>query len=819
MAEKTPLPLDCSSASGAGAATVVEMEILTAVEVRDGPAPDESEDVVTDVEVVALNEQAALMAPPEELPVAAAPPAPPPMVAEEALRQAEAEGLTLLKSESSNTGYKGVTFMSSRSRPYQAQVRHGGEKVTLGSFATAEEAALAYARSPEAQAAAAAPRAPPPMTAEEALRQAEAEGLTLLKSEGSNTGYKGVRFVSGRRKPYQAEVRRGGNSVNLGTFATAEEAALAYARLPEAQAAVAAAAATPAPPPMTAEEALRQAEAEGLTLVRSESSNTGYKGVIFYHAGSHGRKTNGFLAQVWRGGKQVTLGTFATAEEAALAYACTPEAQAAVAAAAAAPPKPPPMTAEEALRQAEAEGLPLLRSTDGGNTGYKGVSFKSGGRSKPYQAHVRRGGEAATLGSFATAEEAALVVARTPEGRAAAATAAEEPPAPPPMTAEEALRQAETEGLTMVLSESSATGYKGVSFNNNTKTKTYTAKVQRDGKHATLGSFATAEEAALVVARTPEAQAAVAAAAEAPPAPPPMTAEEALRQAEAEGLTLLRATGASGYWGVGFNSRRNVTRPYQAQVRRGGKYVSLRTFATAEEAALVVARTPEGRAAVAAAAAAQSAPPPLTAEEAVAQAEAEGLTLLRSESSSTGYKNVSFDRNMKTRCYKACAHRGGEKMSLGHFATAEEAALVLARTPERRAAAAATAAPPAPPPLMAEEAAHAAAPHPPGEAGEELEVVQVDCVVDCDVDGDVDECEGVVHATEVMEGPAVDGADAGGGGGGGGGGRGGRGGVSSSSRKRKATSEAMSEEAQGHVRGHVRGSARPRPASITRQRM
>tara|TARA_B110001452_G_scaffold174112_1_gene145919 strand:- start:399 stop:518 length:120 start_codon:yes stop_codon:yes gene_type:complete len=32
------------------------------------------------------------------------------------------------------------------------------------------------------------------LTAEEALRQAEAEGLTLLKSESSNTGYRNVSF-------------------------------------------------------------------------------------------------------------------------------------------------------------------------------------------------------------------------------------------------------------------------------------------------------------------------------------------------------------------------------------------------------------------------------------------------------------------------------------------------------------------------------------------------------------------------------------------------------------------------------------------------
>jgi len=340
------------------------MEIVTEVEVRDGPAPDESE-VVTDVEVVVLHEQpaltlepmlppgvappaalcsamsgpagastadqpqrhaAALMACPEELPVAAAPPGPPPMTAEEALRQAEAEGLTLLKSESSNTGYKGVGFIrgGGRSKPYRAEVWRGGKYANLGSFATAEEAALAYACTPEGRAAvaaaAAALSAPPPLTAEEALRQAEAEGLTLLKSASSSTDYKGVGFKSRpKATPYQAQVWRGGKHATLGSFATAEEAALVVARTPEGRAAAAAAAAAPpAPPPLTAEEALRQAEAEGLTLLRSESSRTGYKGVCF---NSRRNITKPYEAQVWRGGKHATLGTFATAEEAALCYA------------------------------------------------------------------------------------------------------------------------------------------------------------------------------------------------------------------------------------------------------------------------------------------------------------------------------------------------------------------------------------------------------------------------------------------------------------------------------------------------------------------
>ena len=46
------------------------------------------------------------------------------------------------------------------------------------------------------------------------------------------------------------------------------------------------------------------------------------------------------------------------------------------------------------------------------------------GQPKPYQAKVRRGGKIVHLGSFATAEEAALCVARSPEGQAAKKTAA-----------------------------------------------------------------------------------------------------------------------------------------------------------------------------------------------------------------------------------------------------------------------------------------------------------------------------------------------------------------------------------------------------------
>ena len=67
------------------------------------------------------------------------------------------------------------------------------------------------------------------LTAEEALRQAEAEGLALQPSD-NKAGLKGVIFISGKSKPYIARVTRGGTQVSLGSFATAEEAAVAYAK-------------------------------------------------------------------------------------------------------------------------------------------------------------------------------------------------------------------------------------------------------------------------------------------------------------------------------------------------------------------------------------------------------------------------------------------------------------------------------------------------------------------------------------------------------------------------------------------------------------
>ena len=67
--------------------------------------------------------------------------------------------------------------------------------------------------------------------------------------------------------------------------------------------------------------------------------------------------------------------------------------------------------------------LPMADNT----TGYIGVRIANPGRLKPFRAEVKRDGKMVSLGSFATAEEAALCVARSLEEWAAVALTSEQP--------------------------------------------------------------------------------------------------------------------------------------------------------------------------------------------------------------------------------------------------------------------------------------------------------------------------------------------------------------------------------------------------------
>ena len=167
------------------------------------------------------------------------------------------------------------------------------------------------------------------------------------------------------------------------------------------------------------------------------------------------------------------------------------------------------MRPEEVHEQARAEGLEL-RVALNNTTGYFGVSHvANGSKSKRYQARVSPGGKQRQhLGYFATAEEAALSIARWQ----AAAPEAERAVATVPLTSEEARQQAQAEGLTLRVADSkkSKTGYYGVYPSTDCKLKPYKTAVRRNGKLKDLGYFATAEEAALCVARSPEGRAAAA---------------------------------------------------------------------------------------------------------------------------------------------------------------------------------------------------------------------------------------------------------------------------------------------------------------------
>ena len=181
-----------------------------------------------------------------------------------------------------------------------------------------------------------------------------------------------------------------------------------------------------------------------------------------------------------------------------------------------------PLTSKEAQQQAQAEGLTLLVAKN--KVGYYGVVLEPRSKSKPYRVQVWSGGKMVNLGSFATAEEAALCIARSPEGQAAAQRAAAAPPpsppltseeaaaqkaaaAPPPLTSEEARQQAKAEKLVLPVEPMNPSGYFGVSRKAVRSRLPWVARVKRFNEDVGLGSFATPEEAALCVARSPEGRA------------------------------------------------------------------------------------------------------------------------------------------------------------------------------------------------------------------------------------------------------------------------------------------------------------------------
>ena len=170
--------------------------------------------------------------------------------AQQILRQAQAEGVELIRSDTNKTGYHLVTEHRGgqrRFKPYYSRVWRDGKYHLLGYFDTAEEAAFEYAKTPEATAGVSKQRAERERrskAAEQALSQAQAEGLPLHISENTS-GYKCVYPIPGNGGRFRVEC--GGCA--RGVYETKEEAALAFARTPEGRALDTAA---PAPAPASA---------------------------------------------------------------------------------------------------------------------------------------------------------------------------------------------------------------------------------------------------------------------------------------------------------------------------------------------------------------------------------------------------------------------------------------------------------------------------------------------------------------------------------------------------------------------------------------
>ena len=147
----------------------------------------------------------------------------------------EAEGLRLHFSSLSSTGYLRVRRMPNHpsgqppAKPFESKYERDGRLVYLGCFATAVEAAVAYARHITRDSKAAG-------EADSEGIVTKADGMQLHLSPRSSTGYRRVyhmsNYPSGQppAKPFQTQDRRDGRNVSLGYFATAVEAAVAYAR-------------------------------------------------------------------------------------------------------------------------------------------------------------------------------------------------------------------------------------------------------------------------------------------------------------------------------------------------------------------------------------------------------------------------------------------------------------------------------------------------------------------------------------------------------------------------------------------------------------
>ena len=409
-------------------------------------------------------------------------------------RVIEAEGLQLHLAEEgrssalkNRSGYVGVR--ETRNGRFEARLLHASE--SLGTFDTAVEAAVAYARNVQSLGLDEEDYVERVTEADKfGERVTEVDGLRLHLAEErqshgpiNRSGYLGVRALSSGR--FVAQHNRHGNHTSLGTFESAVEAAVAYAKHVQS---------------FGLEEGLeeednrervteadkfgeRVTEVDGLRLHLAEErqsngrkSRSGYVGVREVSGGR-------FQAEQWLHGKHRPLGTFNTAVEAAVAYARNAQSRGAH----------------------ETGGMPVANHSDLNCSGDEGSGAqtapaaraprvkmfnpKSGkylaGQSAPKRTNARKwleshpGWRLAQGESLDDSEEGAM------QGHLGVPEGPEQPVV------------LEAEGMRLHLSDGPRTGYRGVHPHG----ARFQAKYSHNGKRHHLGTFGTAVEAAVAVAK------------------------------------------------------------------------------------------------------------------------------------------------------------------------------------------------------------------------------------------------------------------------------------------------------------------------------
>ena len=445
----------------------------------------------------------------------------------------EVDGLQLHMSNpkyKSSTGYYGVTHNGSGGAlPFHAQVQRKDLNVYLGCFATAVEGAVAVAKClrdgglhPDAVWEVG--------DAVEARFGAMKNGTAWYRGrvrgvhELNNDAYDGPKHVYGPRRVYDIAYDDGD-----------EELAVLSKHVRDV------------PDAVDAVPAVH--EVDGVKLRLSDKSSSGYLHVIHNPT----CVTKPYYAQVRRNGCQLLVCSFADVVEAATAVA----------------------EVLDHYERSDVDTAPAVREVDGvtlhlsekSSTGYLGVNLCNPGGARPFQAQVQRKGLCAKLGTFATAVEGALAVAKHLHD--AEAKSHQEP-----VTAAPASRQ--VDGVKLRLSDRSNTGYLNVCYSPNVNPVCpFHAVVQRDGDSLLRCFFATGVEAAKAVAM-------------------------ALDQYERRASTFRKVDGvklrlsdrtATGYLNVCQNGPPGL--PFSARVHRDGDALLERNFATDVEAAKAVAKVLE----------------------------------------------------------------------------------------------------------------------------------------------------------------------------------------------------------------------------------